>query len=469
MILSGALLLLLAPLAVAGSLLFLRRWPIIVAGIATLTTTLLGCLVAFAPLNEATTLGTLTFRLGRPLTILGRPLVVEAVDRLPLAFIFFTTAGLFLIAWRLIPRSNFFPIGLMIVTMLVGALLVQQVVYAALLVEMATILTIFPLHEYGGRTQGGLRFLAYATLALPGLMITQLLLELFAIFPNDLGLLQSSTVLLGISFAILLGAVPFQSWLSTVAMDGSSPVVTFIFTVHLGTVWFMLLAYLQSYTWLSTQPLFGPLFTNVGLLMMVIGGALAASQPRLGRLVGYATLVDNGAMFVALGTLHNTGLALTVLILLARPLALGLMTVGLEGLRRLSGTDTIETVEGDAWRAPWRAVAFVVGGIALAGFPLSRGFTARWGLYRLLSEVSFFQALLALIGTGGVMMGLIGAIRVLLAPIPPTAPRAPLQEDPIVLVLIVLLISITILLGLFPQSASHIALQMANGFTFFAP
>ena len=351
--------------------------------------------------------------------------------------------------------------------------MVAQVVYTALLVEMAAILVVFPLHEpvgtnYRRRTKGGARYIAYMALALPGLMVTQLLLELFAIFPSDLALLQASTVLLGLSFVILLGAVPFQSWLSTVATDGSPPVVTFLFTVNLGTVWFMLLAYLESYTWLSEQALFSPLFTTVGLLMMMIGGALAASQRHLGRLVGYATLVDNGAMFVALGTRQVAGLALTVMVLIARPLAMGLMTLGLDGLRRLGdGDDSVEVLEGAAWRAPWHTVAFIVGGIAMAGFPLSLGFAAHWGLFRLLSTQNLFQAILALTGCAGVMMGIIGVVRVLLSPAPKHVSRARPREDTVTLILIMVLIGVTLTLGVFPQIVSRIALQMAEGFTFF--
>jgi hypothetical protein len=85
--------------------------------------------------------------LGEPLVVLGRTLVVEPVDRLPLTFIFITGAALFIIAWRLLPHSNFFPNGLAMISLLAGALLVEQVVYAALLVEMAAILAVFPLHE----------------------------------------------------------------------------------------------------------------------------------------------------------------------------------------------------------------------------------------------------------------------------------------------------------------------------------
>ncbi|HOU14284.1 MAG TPA: proton-conducting transporter membrane subunit [Anaerolineae bacterium] len=474
MTIPGPVILIGVPLAVAAVLqILLRRWTLLMALLAALTALFCGLLVSFTPLRDIVPSGTFQIAMEQPLNVLGRVLVIEPVDRLPLTFIFGTAAVLFVIAWRLLPHSNFFPAGLAMVAMLAGALMVKQVVYTALLVEIAAILAVFPLHEpigahYGRRAKGGARYIAYVTLALPGLMVTQLLLELFAIFPNDTALLQAATVLLGLSFAILLGAVPFQAWLSTVATDGSPPVVTFLFTVNLGTVWFMLLAYLESYPWLGAQASFKSLFTTVGLLMMIIGGSLAASQRRLGRLVGYATLVDNGAMFVALGTWQISGVALAVMMLLARPLALGLMTMGLDGLRRLgSGDDTIETLEGAAWRAPWRTIAFIVGGIAMAGFPLSLGFAARWGLYRIVSAASVFQAVLALAGCAGVMMGVIGMLRVLLMPLPKSASQRRQKEDWVVLILIVLLIGATVLLGIFPQSVSQIVLEMAEGFTFF--
>ncbi len=518
MTIPGPILILGIPAVVSIGLQLLRRWTTISAWLAALSAVLVGVIVSVLPLTENLSLESMgvvqkfliqsltsspfELALGRPLIILGRMLIIEPVDRLPLLFLFFTSAGIFIIAWRLLPHSNFFPIGLAMATLLAGALLVQQVVYAALLVEMAAILAVFPLHEprtilqaenpspsHKRRSVGGLRYMAYTTLALPGLMATHLLLELFAIFPNDLGLLNTARVLLTLSFAILLGAVPFQSWLTSVAMDGSPPVVTFLFTVNIGTVWFMLLAYLQSYTWLSEQAVLGSLFNAVGLLMMVMGGLLAASQKQLGRFIGYATLVDNGAMMVALGTRQTAGVALAVMTLLARPFSLGLMTLGLQGLRRASlswhirgGGDSADLMRGAAWRAPWRAIAFMTGGVALAGFPLSLGFTARWGLYRLISTQRLFQALLALSSSTTVMMGLVSAVRNLLTPVKETNgypadeghtsennARPTTTEDRIVVVLILLLISATLILGLFPQVPSKVALQMAEGFTFFKP
>lgn len=487
----GPIFILGVPVVIAVGLQFLRRWTTVMAWLGVFTAGLVGVAIVLLPLTQPWQLGSLEIELGEPLLILGRELIVQPVDRFALAFLFFTTAGLFVVAWRLLPHSNFFPIGLVTVSLLAGALLVEQVVYTALLVVMAAILAVFPLHEPetmrggagaegngdGSRTSGGLRYMAYAVLALPGLMITQLLLDLFATFPNDQGLLSGAAVLMSLSFAILFGAVPFQSWLSNVAMSGSPPVVTFIFTVNLGTVWFMLLSYLQSYAWLERQAAFGPLFTALGLLMMVTGGLLAASQQSLGRLVGYATLVDNGAMLLALGLERAEGLALASMLLLARPLSLSLMTLGLQGLRDIGGgDDSREAVLGAAWRAPWRAVAFMVGGIALAGFPISLSFPARWGLYRLLAAENLFGALLALGGSAGVVLGLVGVIRSLLTP-PATGarPRAgeagvraiTVVEDRGVLLLIAVLILVSLILGLFPQQAGRLALQMAEYYTFF--
>jgi formate hydrogenlyase subunit 3/multisubunit Na+/H+ antiporter MnhD subunit len=477
--LSGPLFVIGVPVLISVVLQLLRRWTVVIAWIAAVTSAVIALVTWTGYPVEILSIGLFKITISEPLVVLGRSLVIDSVDVLPIVFIYVTAAAMFIIAWRLLPHSNFFPVGLLMCGLLSAALMAEQVVYAALLVVMAAVLGVFPLHEpvllrdgvrYGGTTRGGLQYMSYAALALPGLMITQLLLEQYAVFPGDLSLLQSSTVLLGFSFAILLGAIPFQSWLSTVASDGSPPVVTFLFTVNLGTVWFLLLAYLESYYWLGEQALFGPLFTVIGLLMMVMGGVLAASQRHLGRIVGYATLVDNGAMFVALGTRSTAGLALTVLILLSRPVALGLMTVGLDGLRRIGkGDDSISALAGAAWIAPWRTLAFVVGGIALAGFPASLGFTARWGLYRTVVLQNPSQAVLALSGGAGVMLGLITAIRGLLTRDHQSqiSTSKTYSEDPAVLFLIIVLLITSISLGFFPQSLSSIALQMAQGFTFF--
>ena len=71
-------------------------------------------------------------------------------------------------------------------------------------------------------------------------------------------------------------------------------------------------------------------------------------------------------------------------------------------------------------------------------------------------------------------LGLIGMVRVLLAARSEEARgansnRVKLRDDPIVVVLILLLVSVMFAFGIFPQSVAHLAWQMAEGFTFFTP
>jgi hypothetical protein len=76
---------------------------------------------------------------------------------------------------------------------------------------------------------------------------------------------------------------------------------------------------------------------------------------------------------------------------------------------------------------------------------------------------------LALIGAAGVMLGLITAMRSLLTrrPIQDEHSSGEYKEDPVALLLIIILIMATLVLGIFPQPVSNVALQMAQGFTFF--
>ena len=107
---------------------------------------------------------------------------------------------------------------------------------------------------------------------------------------------------------------------------------------------------------------------------------------------------------------------------------------------------------------------------------------------------------LALMGCAGVMMGVINVTRTLFAPLPKTqqqeraadsraadsraadsraadghtatqtqtpAANNSHREDLVVLILILVLIGATLALGVFPGAVSQIALQMAEGFTFF--
>jgi formate hydrogenlyase subunit 3/multisubunit Na+/H+ antiporter MnhD subunit len=476
-VISGALLLLILPLAMAGIVYILLRRLFALAAWLTIGTALaLGFAVITLPLDQPVQAwGGRQIAMGEAVTFLGRELVFEQSDRMAMAFLFFTSAGLFLLAWRFAPRSLFFPMGLGLLSLLCGTLLVRPLIYAALFLEMAAALSVFALQSEGrAPTRGGLRYLTFTTLALPGVLVTHWLLERYTVTPDETELLGSASILLAISFALLLGAAPFHTWVTAAAGDGLPLAGTFVLTVSNGAVWFLLLDFLETYPWLGRHPLFSPLLSGVGVVMIVVGALLAPAQRRLGSLIGYAALVDSGAALVALGLNSRLGVALVLLSLSVRPFGLALLAAGLGGLRaRSGGGDTVDDLQGVGWKAPWSTVTVVFGALSIAGLPVSAGFVWRWALCRALAPSNLGVALILLLAGVGVMVGVWRRFSALLM-----RPRAPEDRSVVSLtpsegwltaVVVIVMAAASIGVGLFPQVVAPLADQLAGVYTFFLP
>jgi formate hydrogenlyase subunit 3/multisubunit Na+/H+ antiporter MnhD subunit len=475
-VIAGPLLLLILPLAMAGIVYILLRWGNLSALLATGTALALGFAVIELPLDQPVRIwGGSQIALGEAVTFFGRELLLEQVDRMAMASLFFTAAGVFFLAWRTAPRSMLFPIGLGLLSLLSGALLIRPLIYAALLIEIAAALSVFALQaEESSFTRGGLRYLSFSTLAFPGLLVTHWLLDRYAVTPDDTSLLSASTALLAFSFALWLGVVPFHTWVPAVISDSIPLSGVFILTVGNNAVWFLLLDFLETYPWLSNHPDFGSFLLLAGVAMVSVGGLLTAAQGRLGSLIGYATLVDNGAALIAMGLNSSLGLMLALLSLFVRPFGLGLMSAGLSGLRACNGdNDSLNVLKGVGRRAPWSTLALVFGGLSVAGLPVSAGFVWRWSLYRALAPIYPGYAVILILAALGVMTGLWRVLAILLE-----RPHAPdnhsvIQFNPSESWLTAAVICVAILIcagvGLFPQTLAPWAARLADAYTFLAP
>ncbi len=477
---AGPLLLLILPLAMAGIVYIVLRWSSLAALLSFGTALALGVAVVTLPLDQPVQVGEgRQIALGETVVFFGRELALEQADRMAMAFLFLTAAGIFLLAWRFTPHSLLFPMGLGMLSLLSGALLIQPLIYAALLIEIAAAFSVFALQAEGQPpTRGGMRFLTFTTMALPGLLVTHWLMDRYALTPDETGLLGASAVLLTISFALLLGAVPFHTWVPAVAGEGVPLAGVFVLTVSNGATWFLLLEFLETYPWLSVYPRFDDLLFAVGLVMVIVGGGLAPAQRRLGPLMGYAALIDSGATIIALGMNSRLGMTLTFLALLMRPFGLSLMAVGLSGLRaRSGGDDGWDALRGLGWQAPWSTTALVFGGLAVSGLPISAGFISRWALCRALAPSSPGAALLLLLAGMGVMFGVWRGLFILLVrprspedrSVVPSRNSGEAAEGWLMRVLITLAVLGCLGIGLFPQSLATLATRLAETYTFFLP
>ena len=470
---AGPVALVLLPLALAVVAYFLMRWKTLAAGPSVCTAVAVAIGVLVLPLDQPVGFGAdRQLALGQVVSLYGRELVLEGADRTRIAFLFITAAVLFMLAWRFGSQRLIFPVGLGLLSAWSAALLVQPRIYASLLVEIAAAVSVLVLqHEGQSPTRGGVRYLAFSMLALPGLLVTHWLLERFVITPNDTALLDMATALLALSFAFLLGVVPFHTWVPAITSDGAPLGGVFVLTVGNGVIWFLLLDFLETYPWLSDHPRFGPLLLGIGLVMVLVGGVLAVAQRRLGRLIGYAALIDSGCALMALGLNSRLGVTLVFLSLLMRPLGLMLMASGLSGVWARDRDDSLDALEGRGWRAPWSTAALVVGGLSLAGWPLGAGFAWRWAFMRALASSDPSAAFLALLAGAAVMIGVWRGVAALMRR-PRTAEGlvatfSVSSENPLTVAVVLLAILGCVGLGLFPQVLAPVAATLAEGYTFF--
>jgi formate hydrogenlyase subunit 3/multisubunit Na+/H+ antiporter MnhD subunit len=354
--------------------------------------------------------------------LLGRSFTVESADRLSLAFMFSQAALLYLVSSITETGPAFLPASLGVLGLLAAALFVRPFLFAAVFLELGAALAVFMLvaDEPGQvlsprATRGALRFLVYTTLGLPFILLTGWLLEARAASPSDPTFTNQATLMLMIGFAVLLAVVPFHSWVPAIAEHAPPVAAAFVFSVFGQAVVFLLLTFLGTYPWLNQNPAVYRALTLAGGALALFGAVFVFGQRNFGRSLGYAILVDMGAVMLGIGLGTQAGVAAALTTLALRGITLPLWAVGIAQIRQTEGSDDFEAVRGYARRNPLAAGAALLGLLSLAGFPLTAGFPGRWALLSLLAQIHPTAAVLLLLGVVSVSFVCVRGLSALLA------------------------------------------------------
>ena len=120
-----------------------------------------------------------------------------------------------------------------------------------------------------------------------------------------------------------------------------------------------------------------PYIGVVAVVGIVWAGLACLVQDDLKRLVAYSSIGHMGFVVLGLATMSQTGIAAAVFGSVAHGLITGLLFFLAGSLKERYGTASLrELGRGLYERAPWRAVAILVGGLATMGLP---GFAGFWG------------------------------------------------------------------------------------------
>lgn len=230
--------------------------------------------------------------------------------------------------------------------------------------------------------------------------------------------------LLSLSLLIALAAFPVNFWLpKTLRRGGLMSVALVVSTLSVGGVWLFVRAY-QTYPWLMTDQ-----NTIRALMVIATMGTLATSlmalaQRRLDRIVAYSVSSNAGAVVVGVASGASGGTVGGIFVLLNYLLAVFLMMVCLDIAYSEGDELASESNLADAGftpgervadlgspsgpsgellcgapvrhvfrRTPITILALSVGGIALAGTPLTGAFVGRWMVYEASASQSGYLTL----------------------------------------------------------------------------
>ena len=446
---SAPILWIVLPLAIAGLLVLLRDQKA-VSLIACLVTLFLALAAWLLPIDSTLTIGGWSFKLAPSLEVLGRHLTLTSADRSFLALMYGSVLFWFIPAVTIKTTNHLIPLGLAITSLLVASLAVEPFLYAALLIEIAVLLSIPILLPPGHKPSKGLiRFLIFQTLAMPFILFSGWLLAGIEANPGDLGLVQQATMLLGLGFAFLLAVFPFYTWIPMLAEEAHPYAAGFMLWMLPTATMFFGLGFLDRYTWLRDAPTLGIALTTVGTLMVASGGILSAFQRHLGRMMGYAVIVETGYSLLALSLGNRIGVGVFLLLLIPRTLSLGIWALTLSILKGRAPKLDIDDVRGLGRSWPFAALGLILANLALAGMPLLAGFPAHQAVWEGLARVSLPITIWALAGSLGLF---ISAVRVLaaLAKTPEGTTWASQETRPQRFFLTLGALAL-LLLGLFPQ------------------
>ncbi|HNS50889.1 MAG TPA: proton-conducting transporter membrane subunit [Anaerolineae bacterium] len=463
--LPGPILLLAIPALAALLAFLLRRWAPASMLVAAAASAGLAVLCGQLPLDRSAYVLGQEVAFGRPVVIAGRTLMLDAAGQSWLALVFGMAGAAFLLAWRLRQGRLFFSFGLILLSFYALVALLPSFELGVLVLVMGATPALFLMQgEKPGPVRGGDRYFLVTLLAAPLLLAAAWLAAQGQAGDEGVGMVRMALLPAGLGFGMLLAAFPFGTWMPALTAGAPPLAAALVMSVSQAMALYLAALFLRQAPWMLQDSKLLEVVQFAGLVTAVAGGLMAAVQRDLGRLFGYAALCDVGILWLAMGSGGSQSLVLGLQHAVNRTTPLLLMGACLALLRHRAGSDELAALRGTARRLPIHTAGFAIGGLALAGFPLTAGFATHWGAIRAVAEAHWPWALLLLASSAGIVVGLLRALAAMLG----DEPRDDMGKQPVVRsALVVLAAALVIGLGVCPQLFLPLVERAVEAFALF--
>ena len=404
------------------------------------------------PLDEAITIGGRTVMLSEPLRGFGYALEFTELERPPFVMLSLIAAVSFIGIWLQQAERSFLSIGLLLLALWMAAIMVQPATGALPLLALASCLAAFTLPR---APRAAFRQLWWPLIAYPLGAIAAWHAQEAAFAVVDVEHLQIAARLMGLALLVLLAPIPLHAPAVSLLSDAPPLIGAFLLlgsqVVVLHTVWSIFV----EWPWMAQQIEVSRILAIAGLATMLWGAVGAMTADRVQRLWAYAALHDWGVFLLGLSLGAPLEWRTAAVFFVSRSVGVCLSAYGIASLRTRLPDDDWSAVQGQMRRLPWTALAILVGGLALCGFPLTASFAPRWGLSQTLLLTEPVWALLIVAGQLGVALGYLHLLQAFLAPAPPDA-RPARRETAAGVVLLTFGVFVSGILALVPQSTDGI-------------
>lgn len=268
-----------------------------------------------------------------------------------------------------------------------------------------------------GEVSGGLRFLLLPVLALPLFLLAAWYTDQLALNPQDASAAMAAARLLSFGLLLLLAPVPFHSAWPTLAQVSPPLVNTLLTLLYQMIVLFVLHRVAITYPFVVAESDLSLWLTGTGVLTALWAGVAAVGASHPGRLLGYAFLHEWGLILLILAAPGSRSWPLVLFLFVLRTVSGLTASVGLAYLAERAGDLDADRLWGVGARLPWSTTAYVLGGLGLAGFPLTAGFTGHWAALQMVAEIDWRVAAVVLLASAGVVVGFVRQVRILFGPL----------------------------------------------------
>jgi NADH-quinone oxidoreductase subunit L len=185
-------------------------------------------------------------------------------------------------------------------------------------------------------------------------------------------------ILTGITLLLFVGAtgksaqIPLFTWLPD-AMAGPTPVSALIHAATMVTAGIYMIA--RSNIMYSLAPLTREVVAVIGLATALLAASIALYQNDIKKVLAYSTVSQLGFMFLALGVgAYSTG----VFHVMTHAFFKALLFLGAGSvIHAMGGEQDIARMGGLYKKIPVTAITFIIGVLAIIGFPFTSGFVSK--------------------------------------------------------------------------------------------